>query len=192
MTTTGGTGVKALLSVYDKTGLEDFAAALVAAGYGLVASGKTAAALEAAGLPARDRRGGDRLAGNAGRPGENPPPSPPRRHPGRPGRPRAPGRPGSARHRPDRPGGVQPVPVPLPAFGRNDRHRRGHTFAGGGQELGSRRGRRGPRRLRPGDGEGAGRRTKPSTRTSGSTWPAKPSPTRRHTTPASSAGSTTS
>jgi phosphoribosylaminoimidazolecarboxamide formyltransferase/IMP cyclohydrolase len=51
VTTTGGTGVKALLSVYDKTGLEDFAAALVASGYGLVASGKTAAALEAAGLP---------------------------------------------------------------------------------------------------------------------------------------------
>jgi phosphoribosylaminoimidazolecarboxamide formyltransferase/IMP cyclohydrolase len=43
--------VKALLSVYDKTGLEDFAAALAKAGYELVASGKTAAALHDAGLP---------------------------------------------------------------------------------------------------------------------------------------------
>jgi phosphoribosylaminoimidazolecarboxamide formyltransferase/IMP cyclohydrolase len=51
VTTPGGTGVKALLSVYDKSGLADFAAALVAAGYELVASGKTAAALEGAGLP---------------------------------------------------------------------------------------------------------------------------------------------
>jgi phosphoribosylaminoimidazolecarboxamide formyltransferase/IMP cyclohydrolase len=43
--------MKALLSVYDKTGLEDFASALANAGYELVASGKTAAALHDAGLP---------------------------------------------------------------------------------------------------------------------------------------------
>jgi phosphoribosylaminoimidazolecarboxamide formyltransferase / IMP cyclohydrolase len=43
--------VKALLSVYDKTGLEEFAEALAKAGYELVASGKTAAALHDAGLP---------------------------------------------------------------------------------------------------------------------------------------------
>jgi phosphoribosylaminoimidazolecarboxamide formyltransferase/IMP cyclohydrolase len=43
--------MKALLSVYDKTGLEDFASALTKAGYELVASGKTAAALHDAGLP---------------------------------------------------------------------------------------------------------------------------------------------
>jgi phosphoribosylaminoimidazolecarboxamide formyltransferase/IMP cyclohydrolase len=48
--TRGGTGVRALLSVYDKTGLDDFAAALVTAGYELVASGKTAGALDGAGL----------------------------------------------------------------------------------------------------------------------------------------------
>ncbi len=42
--------MKALLSVYDKTGLEDLARALAQAGYELVASGKTAAALAAAGL----------------------------------------------------------------------------------------------------------------------------------------------
>jgi phosphoribosylaminoimidazolecarboxamide formyltransferase / IMP cyclohydrolase len=43
--------VKALLSVYDKTGLEEFARGLAAAGFELVASGKTAAALSGAGLP---------------------------------------------------------------------------------------------------------------------------------------------
>ncbi|HXW80349.1 MAG TPA: phosphoribosylglycinamide formyltransferase, partial [Acidimicrobiales bacterium] len=43
--------VKALLSVYDKTGLEQFASGLAAAGFELVASGKTAAALSGAGLP---------------------------------------------------------------------------------------------------------------------------------------------
>jgi phosphoribosylaminoimidazolecarboxamide formyltransferase/IMP cyclohydrolase len=40
-----------LLSVYDKTGLEELARALSKAGYELVASGKTAAALAEAGLP---------------------------------------------------------------------------------------------------------------------------------------------
>ena len=43
--------MKALLSVYDKTGLEELATALVGAGYELVASGKTATALAEAGLP---------------------------------------------------------------------------------------------------------------------------------------------
>ena len=43
--------MKALISVYDKTGLEDFARALVVAGYELVASGGTAKALGEAGLP---------------------------------------------------------------------------------------------------------------------------------------------
>ena len=61
--------MKALLSVYDKTGLDDLARALVAAGYELVASGKTAAALVDAGLAARHRRGRDRLARDAGGPG---------------------------------------------------------------------------------------------------------------------------
>jgi phosphoribosylaminoimidazolecarboxamide formyltransferase / IMP cyclohydrolase len=43
--------MKALISVYDKTGLDDFARALVSAGYELVASGGTARALGEAGLP---------------------------------------------------------------------------------------------------------------------------------------------
>lgn len=43
--------VKALLSVYDKTGLDKLAKGLSSLGYELVASGKTAAALSAAGVP---------------------------------------------------------------------------------------------------------------------------------------------
>ena len=45
--------MRVLLSVYDKTGLEDFARQLVELGHELVASGGTAAALEAAGIPHR-------------------------------------------------------------------------------------------------------------------------------------------
>lgn len=43
--------MKALLSLYDKTGLSELAGALTGAGYELVASGKTAAALAAHGIP---------------------------------------------------------------------------------------------------------------------------------------------
>ena len=42
---------RALLSVFDKTGLEDFARGLVERGFGLVSTGGTFKALEAAGLP---------------------------------------------------------------------------------------------------------------------------------------------
>lgn len=45
--------MRALLSVYDKTGLEGFARALAALGFELLASGGTAAALAAAGIPHR-------------------------------------------------------------------------------------------------------------------------------------------
>lgn len=43
--------MRVLLSVYDKTGLEEFARELVALGHELIASGGTASALEAAGVP---------------------------------------------------------------------------------------------------------------------------------------------
>ncbi len=43
--------MRVLLSVYDKTGLEDFARGLVELGHELIASGGTAAALENAGIP---------------------------------------------------------------------------------------------------------------------------------------------
>ena len=42
--------MRVLLSVYDKTGLEDFASSLVLLGHDLIASGGTASALEAAGI----------------------------------------------------------------------------------------------------------------------------------------------
>jgi phosphoribosylaminoimidazolecarboxamide formyltransferase/IMP cyclohydrolase len=42
--------MRVLLSVYDKTGLEDFARGLVELGHELIASGGTAAALAAAGI----------------------------------------------------------------------------------------------------------------------------------------------
>ena len=45
--------MRALLSVYDKTGLIDFARALNAAGYALVSTGGTQAAIADAGIPAR-------------------------------------------------------------------------------------------------------------------------------------------
>lgn len=45
--------MRALVSVYDKTGLVDFASRLVAVGYEIVSSGGTAAALEGAGLKVR-------------------------------------------------------------------------------------------------------------------------------------------
>jgi phosphoribosylaminoimidazolecarboxamide formyltransferase / IMP cyclohydrolase len=45
---------RALLSVYDKTGITEFAAALHALGWTLISSGGTAAAISAAGLPVTD------------------------------------------------------------------------------------------------------------------------------------------
>ncbi|HBK90758.1 MAG TPA: bifunctional phosphoribosylaminoimidazolecarboxamide formyltransferase/inosine monophosphate cyclohydrolase, partial [Parvularcula sp.] len=45
---------RALISVSDKTGLEDFARRLAAAGVELVSTGGTAAALKGAGLSVRD------------------------------------------------------------------------------------------------------------------------------------------
>ncbi len=45
---------RALLSVYDKTGIEEFARGLVASGWSIVSSGGTAKALAAAGIPVTD------------------------------------------------------------------------------------------------------------------------------------------
>ncbi|MGB7051742.1 MAG: bifunctional phosphoribosylaminoimidazolecarboxamide formyltransferase/IMP cyclohydrolase, partial [Acidimicrobiales bacterium] len=46
--------MRALLSVYDKSGLEHLARGLSELGWELVASGKTSAALGAAGIPHRE------------------------------------------------------------------------------------------------------------------------------------------
>ncbi len=45
---------RALISVYDKTGIEDFARALVGMGVEIISSGGTAKALQAAGIPVRE------------------------------------------------------------------------------------------------------------------------------------------
>ena len=84
---------RALLSVSDKTGLAEFAAALAARGFELVSTGGTARALAGAGLPSR-RLGRDRIPGDARRPRQDAAPGRPRRHP-RP--PLAPGRPAGHR-----------------------------------------------------------------------------------------------
>jgi phosphoribosylaminoimidazolecarboxamide formyltransferase / IMP cyclohydrolase len=55
--------VRALISTWDKSGLDTFAGGLVALGWRLVASGNTAAALEAIGLPVESV---EDLTGSAG------------------------------------------------------------------------------------------------------------------------------
>ena len=102
---------RALISVSDKTGLVDFARALAARGVEILSTGGSAKAIRDAG------RGGDgsvrpyRLSGNPRRAGENAGAANPWRH-SRPARPaRARGADGAARHRADRPGGGQPLPV---------------------------------------------------------------------------------
>ena len=131
--------MKALLSVYDKTGIEEFARGLADLGLG--------AGLERGHLGRADRgrhrprRGGraHRCPRDAGRPGQDPPPGDPRRHPGRPLQARPPRRPRPAGHRPHRPGGVQPLPVHLRPLDRAHRRRRAHHGAGRGQEPRPRR-----------------------------------------------------
>ena len=62
----GGT-VRALISTYDKTGLDVFARGLAELGWELVASGGTATYLEELGLDRRASRGADRVPGDARR-----------------------------------------------------------------------------------------------------------------------------
>ena len=151
--------MRVLLSVYDKTGLEDFARGLVELGHELIASGGTAAALERGRHPPRHGRVGDRGARDARRPGQDPPPPPARRHPGRPVQARAPGRPGAPRAS-SRSGwwcatctrsasnpSIELIDVGGPDHG-----------AGRGQELGPRRVGRRPGRLRRGARRAAPRR----------------------------------
>ena len=90
---------RALISVYDKEGVEQFARGLVELGWELVSSGGTATFLAEQGLPVTTRRGRDRRTGDARRPGQDAPPAHPRRHP-RAARSRR--RPASARRAGDR------------------------------------------------------------------------------------------
>ena len=133
---------RALISVSDKTGLVELAAALAARGVELISTGGTAAALRAAGLPVRD------VAALTGFPemlDGRVKTLHPMVHAGLlavrddPGAPRGAGR---ARHRRHRPAGGQPLPVRgdrgggrrLRRLRREDRHRRPGDAALGGEE----------------------------------------------------------
>ena len=70
--------MRALLSVYDKTGITDLAAGLDALGWELVSSGGTAKAISDAGSACRDRGRGDGVPRDARTPCRDPPPEDPR------------------------------------------------------------------------------------------------------------------
>ena len=102
---------RALISVSDKTGLTEFAQALVAAGVEIFASGGSRKHLEAGRHP-RPRGGRlHRLPRNDGWPDQNAASQNPRRHPLPPRPPRRHGRHRRAGHRAVRAGGREPVPV---------------------------------------------------------------------------------
>ena len=130
--------MKALISVYDKTGLEDFARALAAAGYELVASGGTAEALGEAGLPhttVEEVTGSPEMIGGRVKTLH------PRLHAGILADLEEPDHIADLAKQgidPIGAGRVQPVPVPVRAIGRNDRHRGRDSPAWRRQELGSR------------------------------------------------------
>ena len=146
--------VRALLSVYDKEGLVELAQGLSDLGWELVASGNTSAKLTRGRHRAPRGGRGDRLARDAGRPGQDAAPQDPRRHPGRPLQARAPRRPGGQRHRGHRPRRVEPVPVLLRPLHRADRHRWPGHGARRGEEPRARRHRHLAGRL-PGRARGA-------------------------------------
>ena len=139
----------------------------------------------------RPHRGGrpDRRTRDARRPGQDAPPGHPRRDPGRPVQARAPGGPRAPGHRPDRPGGLQPLPVLLRPLRRAHRRRWADHGAGRGQEPRPRRRGRRPRRLRPRSSTSCGRTGRCPSRPVAD-WPGRPSPTPPATTPPSSSGST--
>ena len=102
---------RALVSVYDKTGLEDLVRGLDRAGVALVSTGGSAALIESVGRAGDPGGGADRLPRVPRRPGQDPAPG------GARGDPRGPP-PGDAprparrpRDRAVRPGGLQPLPV---------------------------------------------------------------------------------
>ena len=102
---------RALVSVYDKTGLEELARGLHDAGVELVSTGGSAALIEGLGAAGDPGRGPHRLPRVPRRPGQDPAPPGARRHPGRPPSRlprRAARRPG---RRAVRPRGVQPLPL---------------------------------------------------------------------------------
>ena len=95
----------ALLSVYDKAGIVEFAAGLHELGWRIVSSGGTAKAIAGAGVAGHRSRRADRRAGDPRSPRRHPAPEDPRWAAGRPDQARAPRRHGRVRHRADRPRG---------------------------------------------------------------------------------------
>ena len=182
--------------VYDKTGLEELARGLHAAGVAIVSTGSTAARIAGRRRAGHPGRGADRLPRVPRRPGQDPAPagarrasSPTPRNPDHV----APAR--RARHRAVRPGRRQPLPVPeTVASGatpgrvrRADRHRRPVDGARRRQEPRQRRRRHRPRRATPTVLAAVrGRRLHP--RRSGSGWPPRRSCTPRRTTSPSRPG----
>ena len=181
--------MKALLSVYDKTGVVELATALHELGWELLSSGGTAKVIAEAGVPVTDVA---ELTGFPAILGHRVVTLHPKVHGGilaDPDRPRAPGRHGHLRHRGHRPRRGQPLPVLVRPVDRADRHRRPGHGAGVGQEPRS---------------SSASSPTPPTTtacspssaptarcrRPPAAAWPATPSPPPRPTTPRSSSGST--
>ena len=97
--------VRALLSVYDKTGIVDLARALHELGWRPGVERRHGQGDRRGRHPGHRRRRPHRRAGDPRPPGGHPAPQGPRRHPGRPVRPRAPRRHGGVRHRGHRPRG---------------------------------------------------------------------------------------
>ena len=99
------------ISVSDKTGLAEFARALVAAGVEIFSTGGTRRASGRGRHPGPRRRRLHRLSRNDGRPDQNAAPQNPRRHPLPPRPPRRHGRHRRARHRAVRAGRGEPLSV---------------------------------------------------------------------------------
>ncbi len=72
---------RALISVYDKTGLVDLARGLADAGVELISTGSTAATIAAAGISVTPVEKVTEFPGMPGRPRQDPAPAHPRRHP---------------------------------------------------------------------------------------------------------------
>ena len=132
--------MRALLGVYDKTGIEDFARGLVDLGWDIISTGGTFADARNGRHPGPQGGGGDGLPGDARWPREDAPPGRARRHPRPPRRARSPGRPRSARHRADRPRLLQPLSL------RRHRDEAGRDVRGGHREHRHRRADDAPRR----------------------------------------------
>ena len=179
---------RALISVYDKTGLDELGRGLAEAGVEIVSTGSTAAPIAAAGVPVTAGRGRHRLPRV---PDGRVKTLHPKVHAGLLAdlrQARAPGAARRARHRAVRPGGGQPLPVHRDrrvrrvarGVHRADRHRRSGDGAGRGEEP---RQRRGGRRTRPYD-DVAGRAWRPAASpwSSAGGWRRRRSCTRRPTT----------